>query len=145
SPTVPGPESAPWDGQSPFPVCVEARYCKPRSYISRTSRGMTSPDGVAGIPCAPALATTPSASTTAASRTSAPEPNASELVLAPSGPPPGIGGRCLRGSPPPPAGALNRPPSPLAGEGSGVRGSAPKAPPQPPGLTSAPERDASKV
>ena len=34
--------------QSPFSVCVAARYCRPRSYISRTSRGTTSPDSSPG-------------------------------------------------------------------------------------------------
>src|SRR5688572_28877731 len=34
--------------QSPDSPCVAARYCRPRSYISRTSRGMTSPWCTAG-------------------------------------------------------------------------------------------------
>ena len=49
SPTGPGPSSYPPPVQSPFSVCFAARYCRPRSYISRTSRGTTSPNFVAGI------------------------------------------------------------------------------------------------
>ena len=52
-PVVPGPFSPPPPGQSPFSDCVFARYCKPRSYISRTSRGTASPKRDVGI-CAAA-------------------------------------------------------------------------------------------
>ena len=47
-PVTPGPCSPPPPVQSPFSDCVVARNCKPRSYISRTSRGTTSPMRVLG-------------------------------------------------------------------------------------------------
>src|SRR5208283_6221838 len=48
SPTGPGPSSYPPPVHSPLSVCFEARNCKPRSYISRTSRGTTSPEFAPG-------------------------------------------------------------------------------------------------
>src|SRR5271157_1934671 len=47
-PTGPGPSSYPPPVHSPLSVCFEARNCKPRSYISRTSRGTTSPNFAPG-------------------------------------------------------------------------------------------------
>src|SRR5271165_6786295 len=47
-PTEPGPSSYPPPVHSPLSVCFEARNCKPRSYISRTSRGTTSPNFAPG-------------------------------------------------------------------------------------------------
>src|SRR5208282_206073 len=47
-PTGPGPFSYPPPVHSPLSVCFEARNCKPRSYISRTSRGTTSPNFAPG-------------------------------------------------------------------------------------------------
>src|SRR6516165_9041585 len=51
-PTGPGPSSYPPPVHSPLSFCLAARYCRPRSYISRTSRGTTSPNLVPGG-CAP--------------------------------------------------------------------------------------------
>src|SRR5947209_2471495 len=45
-PVMPGPCWPPC--QSPWSVCVRARYCRPWSYISRTSRGTRSPARAAG-------------------------------------------------------------------------------------------------
>src|SRR5208337_1592157 len=47
-PTGPGPSSYTPPVHSPLSVCFEARNCKPRSYISRTSRGTTSPNFAPG-------------------------------------------------------------------------------------------------
>src|SRR5208337_5531869 len=44
----PGPSSYTPPVHSPLSVCFEARNCKPRSYISRTSRGTTSPNFAPG-------------------------------------------------------------------------------------------------
>src|SRR5271157_4384907 len=47
-PTGPGPSSYTPPVHSPLSVCFEARNCKPRSYISRTSRGTSSPNFAPG-------------------------------------------------------------------------------------------------